>query len=34
MGLFGQIWALPLLIALEILSDGAGAWVKWALSKL
>ena len=33
-GLMSQIWALPLLVALETLNKGAGAWVKWALSTL
>lgn len=33
-GLVSQIWALPLLIALETVSPGTGAWTKWALSTL
>ena len=33
-GLVSQIWALPLLIALETISGRTGAWVKWALSTL
>ena len=33
-GLTSQLWALPLLIALETLDVGATAWVKWALSTL
>ena len=33
-GLVSQIWALPLLIALETISKTTGPWVKWALSVL
>ena len=33
-GIMSQIWALPLLVALETLNKDAGAWVKWALSTL
>jgi hypothetical protein len=33
-GLFSQIWALPLLIALEFLSAGASPWARWVLSTL
>lgn len=33
-GLVSQIWALPVLIALETLKPTAGPWVKWALSTL
>ncbi len=33
-GLVSQIWALPILIALETLNKHAGAWLKWALSTL
>lgn len=33
-GLVSQIWALPLLIALEVLPASAGPWTKWALSSL
>lgn len=33
-GLVSQIWALPLLIALETLSTRASHWMKWALSTL
>ena len=33
-GLVSQIWALPILIALETISKGTGPWVKWALSTL
>lgn len=33
-GLVSQIWALPLLIALETISKSTGHWIKWALSTL
>ncbi|KAM0802956.1 major facilitator superfamily domain-containing protein [Usnea florida] len=33
-GLVSQIWALPLLVALETIDAGTGPWVKWALSTL
>lgn len=33
-GLVSQLWALPVLIALETISKGTGPWVKWALSTL
>lgn len=33
-GLVSQIWALPVLIALETISGHTGPWVKWALSTL
>lgn len=33
-GLVSQIWALPILIALETINSQTGAWVKWALSTL
>jgi hypothetical protein len=29
-----QVWALPLLIALEVLSEGASPWSRWVLSTL
>lgn len=32
--LVSQIWALPILVALETLKTGTGPWVKWALSTL
>lgn len=33
-GLVSQIWALPLLIALETIPKSTGAWPRWALSTL
>jgi hypothetical protein len=33
-GLVSQIWALPLLIALELIPSSTSAWAKWALSTL
>ena len=33
-GLVSQIWAFPILIALETMASSTGAWVKWALSTL
>ena len=33
-GLVSQIWALPLLIALELIPGGASPWVKWVLAVL
>ncbi|TID16966.1 MFS general substrate transporter [Venturia nashicola] len=33
-GLVSQIWALPLLIALELIPGSTSAWAKWALSTL
>jgi Major Facilitator Superfamily len=33
-GLASQIWALPLLVALELIPTKANHWVKWALSVL
>ncbi|KAF2101585.1 MFS general substrate transporter [Rhizodiscina lignyota] len=33
-GLSSQLWALPLLITLEVLPGTASAWVKWVLSTL
>ncbi|KAL9069405.1 MAG: hypothetical protein Q9161_005570 [Pseudevernia consocians] len=33
-GLVSQIWALPILIALETIPKSTGPWVKWALSTL
>ncbi|RDI89187.1 Methylthioribulose-1-phosphate dehydratase [Venturia inaequalis] len=33
-GLASQIWALPLLIALEFIPGSTSAWTKWALSTL
>ena len=33
-GLVSQVWALPLLVALETLPRKAGPWLKWALSTL
>lgn len=33
-GLVSQIWALPVLVALETLPKAASPWVKWALSTL
>ncbi|KAF2829624.1 MFS general substrate transporter [Ophiobolus disseminans] len=33
-GLFSQIWALPLVIALEFLSPHASPWARWVLSTL
>lgn len=33
-GLVSQIWALPLLIALELIPGSTSAWSKWALSTL
>ena len=33
-GLVSQIWALPILIALETITGSTGAWAKWALSTL
>ncbi|PSN61237.1 MFS general substrate transporter [Corynespora cassiicola Philippines] len=33
-GLVSQIWALPLLIAMEVLPAGASPWARWALSSL
>lgn len=33
-GLVSQIWALPILIALETITKSTGPWVKWALSTL
>ena len=33
-GLISQIWALPVLIALELLHKSEGPWVKWALAVL
>ena len=33
-GLVSQLWALPILIALELMPDSTGPWVKWGLSSL
>lgn len=33
-GLVSQIWALPILVALETISGTTGPWVKWGLSML
>ena len=33
-GLVSQVWALPLLVALETLNKGAGPWAKWVLCTL
>jgi predicted MFS family arabinose efflux permease len=33
-GLFSELYTLPLLIALELLPANASPWVKWALSTL
>ncbi|KNG50092.1 retrograde regulation protein 2 [Stemphylium lycopersici] len=33
-GLLSQVWALPLLIALEFISAGASPWARWVLSTL
>jgi hypothetical protein len=33
-GLVSQIWALPLLIALELIPGSTSHWAKWALSVL
>ncbi|KAF2847184.1 MFS general substrate transporter [Plenodomus tracheiphilus IPT5] len=33
-GLLSQVWALPLLIAVEFLAKGASPWVRWILSTL
>lgn len=33
-GLFSQVWALPLVIALEFLAKGASPWSRWVLSTL
>ncbi|KAI9735125.1 MAG: hypothetical protein M1834_001713 [Cirrosporium novae-zelandiae] len=33
-GLISQIWALPLLVALEVLPAGASNWARWAINVL
>ncbi|KAJ6115009.1 hypothetical protein N7486_000787 [Penicillium sp. IBT 16267x] len=34
LGVFAEIWVVVLLIALEVLPDGASAWARWALITL
>ena len=33
-GVLGQLWALPLLIALEVLPSSSGHWGRWAIATL